>query len=51
MKLSKKLCGQDTCRAMIAMICVLESLGKSLGAAKRDSAKEQRLVRLPARFE
>ena len=35
-KLLKKLSSQDTRRAMTAMICVLESLGKSLGISERD---------------
>ena len=37
-KLLKKLSSQDTRRAMTAMICVLESLGKSLGISERDGA-------------
>jgi uncharacterized protein YjgD (DUF1641 family) len=35
-KLLKKLSSQDTRRAMTAMICVLESVGKSLGISERD---------------
>jgi uncharacterized protein YjgD (DUF1641 family) len=35
-KLLKKLSSQDTRRAMTAMICVLESLGKSLDISERD---------------
>ena len=35
-KLLKKLSSRDTRRAMTAMICVLESLGKSLGTSERD---------------
>jgi uncharacterized protein YjgD (DUF1641 family) len=35
-KLLKKLSSQDTRRAMTAMICVLESSGKSLGISERD---------------
>ena len=35
-KLLKKMSSQDTRRTMSAMICVLESLGKSLGISERD---------------
>jgi uncharacterized protein YjgD (DUF1641 family) len=37
LKLLQKLSSQDTRRAMTAMTCVLESLGKSLNTSERDT--------------
>jgi uncharacterized protein YjgD (DUF1641 family) len=44
-KLLKKLSSQDTRRAMTAMICVLESLGKSLGISERDGPSAKLLTK------
>ena len=38
LKLLQKLSSQDTRRAMTAMTCVFESLGKSLGTSERDKS-------------